>query len=205
MSGSDAEKGSVSGWIELLRLGRSDAIEPLLERYFKRLASFADRKLRDGIRTSDDGEDIALQVLQSVVEKIGIGNYPELTDRNDLWLLLMVAAHRRVIDQQRRELRWEQLFAPVRTITDLMESWNNDLDGYLSQDDAQQKALELIDFWDHMINKIAEPVHREIAKLKLEGYTNREIAVKLEFTPKRVDRVVAGIIARWKEILEQDS
>jgi DNA-directed RNA polymerase specialized sigma24 family protein len=204
-AGIEAGSGSVSGWIELIRLGNTVAIEPLLERYFQRLVSFSDRKLRSGIRTSDDGEDIALQVIESVFRKIGRGSYPKLSDRNDLWLVLMVAAQRRVIDKQRKVLRWERHFAPVRTLTDLMEVLNDDLGEYLSKDDGQRRACEMIDLWDHMLSKLKDPSHREIAMLKLDGYSNRDIAIELKMTPKRVDRAVESILERWRSILDDET
>jgi len=199
---SEAGSGSVSGWIEMIRLGNDEAVKPLLERYFQRLASFADRKLRSGIRTSDDGEDIASHALQSVVRRIALGSYPELSDRNNLWLLLMVAAQRRVIDGQRKEIRWQKNFAPVQTVTDLMQALNVDLE-FQGERDDQSQAFELIEFWDHMLSKLSDQMHRDVAKRKLEGYSNREIAIQLQLTPKKVDRMVQAILERWRSIVDQ--
>ena len=196
----EAGSGSVSGWIEMIRLGNDEAVRPLLERYFQRLASFADRKLRSGIRTTDDGEDIASHALQSVVRRIALGSYPELSDRNNLWLLLMVAAQRRVIDGQRKEIRWQQNFAPVQTVTDLMQALNVDLE-FAGDRDGKHQAFELIEFWDHMLSKLFDQLHREVAKRKLEGYNNREIATQLQLTPKKVDRIVQSILERWRSIV----
>jgi DNA-directed RNA polymerase specialized sigma24 family protein len=202
MANSDAELGSVSGWIAMIRQGKSEAMEPLVKRYFERLSKFADRRLRSGQNVSDAGEDVANLVIQNVTSAIQDGQYPALTDRNDLWLVLMIAAQRRVIDCKRNESFKEDHHTSIRNLTDLMESMNLDLDEYLGEEDDQQRGLELVDFWEEMIKKLPEEIMRTVASHKLQGLGNREIARKMIMTPKRIDRIVHKIRDRWELFLD---
>ncbi len=203
---SDAELskgsvGSVSGWIAKMRQGDPTAIGQLVARYFQKIAQFAESKLRRGIRVTDDGEDIAISVLHTITRNSAKGRFPDLQDRDDLWFLMIVIAQHAVIDKKRTELRRERQAAPVHTMTDLMELYNVDLEDFLGNDNSASKLLEIIDCWDELLKKLPDDRNREVAKLKMQGYSNREIADILGMVPRTVDRKIRLIAQRWQSYL----
>ncbi len=195
MSEVEIPLGSVSGWIAKMRQGDGVAIGNLVARYFRKISQFADNKLRRGIRVTDDGEDIAISVLQTILQSSADGRFPNLQDRDDLWLLMIVIAQHDVIDRQRTALRR----TPMYTMTDMLETFNLDLNEFLGQEDSHAKAMEIIECWEELLKSLPDDRFREIARLKLQGHTNRKIAETLNIGPRTMDRKVNMITQQWQE------
>ena len=81
--------GSVSHWINLLKEGDGAAVERLWKSYFPRLVGLARKKLREAPRRAADEEDVALSAFDSFCDGAAGGRFPQLTDRDDLWLYLL--------------------------------------------------------------------------------------------------------------------
>jgi len=195
MSEVELPKGSVSGWIAKMRQGDAIAISNLVARYFRKISQFADSKLRRGVRVTDDGEDIAISVLQTITQNSADGQFPDLQDRDDLWLLMIVIAQHQVIDRQRTVRRR----APMHTMTDMLETYNTDLDAFLGHHDSHEKAMEIIECWEDLLKSLPDERNREVAKLKMLGYSNRKISETLEMVPRTVDRKVKMIADLWHD------
>src|SRR5438309_356545 len=86
---SDEDRGSVTGWIEGIKVGDAQAAERLWERYFDRLVALARGRLRTkrGLAAVADEEDAALSALDSFYERAGRDKFPQLCNRDDLWRL----------------------------------------------------------------------------------------------------------------------
>ncbi len=94
--------GDVTFWIGQLKLGDRRATQAIWDHYFERLAHFARQKLDKLPRRVADEEDAALSALHSFCRGAEAGRFPQLSDRHDLWLLLMTIAARKVRAQTRR-------------------------------------------------------------------------------------------------------
>jgi len=197
MSDTELTKGSVSGWIAKMRQGDPVAIEKLVARYFKKIANFANKRLRRGIRVLDDGEDIAISVLQSITSNSAKGRFPNLQDRDDLWLMMIMIAQHDVIDKQRAAVRRDRLSESTLTMTDLLETYNINLDLFLSQKDSHTKLMEIAECWEDLLKTLPDERCRDIAQLKIKGHSNLEIAGLLGLIPKTVDRKIKLIMQRW--------
>src|SRR4051812_207164 len=99
--------GSVTRWIGDLKAGDAAAAQPLWERYFHRLVFLARARLRASRRPSvvEDEEDAALSAFQSFCDGAARGRFPRLTDRDDLWRLLVVITARKACAQVQRRRR----------------------------------------------------------------------------------------------------
>lgn len=199
MSEPELTKGSVSGWISKMRNGDPVAIEKLVARYFKKIANFANKKIRRGIRVLDDGEDIAISVLQSITSSSAKGRYPNLQDRDDLWLLMIMIAQHDVIDKQRTAESRDRRSESTLTMTDLLETCNINLDLFLSEENSQSRLLEIADCWEGLLKTLPDDCCREIAGLKLKGHSNSEIAELLDFVPRTIERKLKLILRLWND------
>src|SRR5215472_10751548 len=81
-----------------LRQGEDVAAAALWQRYFHRLAGLARQILRDVPRRVTDEEDIALSAFDSFCRGVEHGRYPDLTDHDSLWRLLVVITRRKAFD-----------------------------------------------------------------------------------------------------------
>lgn len=193
-----------------MRQGDPEAIHRLVERYFGRLRKLSQERIRRGKPIYEDGEDIAIQVLTSVCRKVEQGKYPDLQNREDLWYLMIFIAHRMVIDRRRSrknlslQTSWEEAFVvKENTMQGALETIDNDMDSFSNEDaDSDFQLLEIIDCWQEMIRQIKDPVAKQVARLKLEGYSNREIAAKLDIVPRTVERKSELIEQRWSALYE---
>src|SRR5438309_1437776 len=103
---SDENGGSVSRWLGDLKAGDLTAAQPLWERYFARLVGLARSRLRAGRRAAaHDEEDAALSAFQSFCDGAANGRFPQLSDRDDLWRLLVVITARKAGAHTEREAR----------------------------------------------------------------------------------------------------
>jgi len=98
-------EGLVTHWFEQLREGDSVAAQALWERYFPKLVRLAREKLRQVPCRVADEEDVALSALDSFFHAAREGRFPNLTDRDDLWRLLLQMTAWKVVDMKRRETR----------------------------------------------------------------------------------------------------
>ena len=101
------ESGSVTRWLESVRAGDSGAAEPLWGRYFQRLVQIM--RVRFPVLrkagTFEDEEDAALSAFKSVCLGLVDGRYPDLSDRDDLWRLLVLVTTRKALNQIERSGR----------------------------------------------------------------------------------------------------
>jgi hypothetical protein len=97
--------GSVTCWITDLKAGDPAAAQALWQRYFGQLVARARHKLRRMPRRAADEEDVALSAFDNFCRAAEKGRFPNLTNRDDLWQLLLVLTDRKAIDLARRERR----------------------------------------------------------------------------------------------------
>ena len=96
---------SITVWIHDLKHGNPLAADQVCERYWTKVAAFARKRLGIFPRRVADEEDVAASVLASLCRGAQCGRYPRLTDRDDLWRLLVVLTVRKVCDYYEREGR----------------------------------------------------------------------------------------------------
>ena len=100
-----SDSNNVSHWIDLVKYGDSAAANRIWQHYFKRLVQSVRRRLLGQNRAVTDKEDIVLSVFDSFYAAAEKGRFPDLSDREDLWQLLLRMSARKVVDKQRHDLR----------------------------------------------------------------------------------------------------
>jgi DNA-directed RNA polymerase specialized sigma24 family protein len=189
---SEDVQGSVTRWIADLKGGDRQAVQPLWERYFARMAGLARSRLR-AVRLKDAGrdeEDAALSAFDSLCAGVARGQFPQLGDRDDLWRLLVVITSRKVLIQARRQLRQKRGGGNVRAASDLADD-GDDEDELLVRVVSNEPTPEFA----------AMVALRQVAMLRAEGATGDEIAARLGCARRTVVRQLALI----RRVLEERS
>jgi DNA-directed RNA polymerase specialized sigma24 family protein len=106
--------GPITQWISQLKAGDPLAAQHLWESYFGRLMALARKKLGGNRRAAADEEDVALSAFGSFCRGAGVGRFPLLHDRDNLWPLLVRITERKAIDQLRHEGRAKRGRGKVR-------------------------------------------------------------------------------------------
>jgi len=186
--------GSVTHWIDGLRTGEPVAARKLWEHYFHRLVELARRRLRDLPRRAADEEDVALSAFDSFCRGAAHGRFPRLSDRDDLWQVLLLLTQRKAIDliqHEGREKRDWRKSEPVEAV----RSPAADLAG---REPDPAFAAQVAEECQRLLGTLGDGL-RLLAVRKMEGYTNEEIAGLLNCSLATVERRLRLIRKEWEE------
>src|SRR5258708_5249703 len=173
-----ATPGSVTGWLDGLRAGDHLVAQQLWEGYFRRLVGLARAKLAGKPRTLDDPEDVALSAFNSFCAAAQQGRFPKLNDRNDLWQVLVMLTARKAIAAIRKEQAAKRPpLAPQPDDGDSSSALG--IDHLIGTEPTPSFAAEIAEECRCLLNQLDDDDLRMIAVLKLEGYTNEEIAGRM--------------------------
>jgi DNA-directed RNA polymerase specialized sigma24 family protein len=196
-----ANSNSVTCWLDGLKAGDSEDIRRLWDRYFARLVRLAGARIPGNSRRAVDEEDVALSAFESFCAGIGRGQFPQLSDREDLWRLLSTITTRKVIGTLRHHSRQKRGGDKVLGESALTASGHSSADGmarFLSREPTPESAAEFADVCEHLFAQLADPVLKSIALGKLEGRSSEEIAAELGTTRRTIDRKLQLIRAIWE-------
>ena len=186
--------GSVTRWLGALQAGDSAAAQQLWERYYLRLVGWARKKLRDAPRRSADEEDVALSAFDSFFRNAEKGRFPQLTDRDGLWRLLVVITARKAAHMVRDGTRQKR--GGGATVAGSEEEC---LDRILSREPDPKFAAELAEECRRLLHRLGDAGLESVAVLRMEGYTVEEIAARLDCAPRSVKRKLHLIRGVWEK------
>jgi DNA-directed RNA polymerase specialized sigma24 family protein len=189
-----SSEGSISRCIALLKAGDTSSAQQLWEAYSRRLISLAQARLRGLPRRAADEEDVALSAFNSFCRRASRGEFPRLDDRGDLWQLLVVLTTRKVVDLARHERRKSRGGGAVLSLADLAE---HGLEGIPDPEPSPELAAQFGEECRRLLDVLDDVTLRSVAIWKLEGYTNHEIADKLECVDQTVERKLRTIRSIW--------
>lgn len=192
---------SISYWIEHLKQGDADAAGRLWEAYFRRLSSFARARMGSFPRRVADEEDVALSVFDSLCRGASRGNYPKLTDRDNLWSLLVVITSRKVCDYITAERRQKRGGGQVVAASELASDAQREaavLDAVLSREPTPEMAATFAEECERLLN-LLDPDLRQLALSKMEGHNNEELAAAMNCGLRTVERRLELIRRIWKD------
>ena len=182
---------SITRLIRAVQDGSSSAVRPLLAAYFDRLVQLARKRLQNLPGLGGYDEDLALRSFHSVYRRLCDPERPlGLAGRDDLWRLLATRTVSRTIDLIRRH-------HPAEVPGD------QDLTQLLAREPTPEEAAEVADECRRLLDSLPEPELRQIALWKVEGYTNEEIASRLDCVPRTIERKVSRIRLLWKHEFEE--
>ena len=197
---------SVTCWIDRLKAGDREAVQPLWARYYGRLVREARRWLkRAPAAPAADEDDIAQGAFASFCRRAAEGRFPRLFDRNDLWQLLVVIAFRKTCNQIKQERRRQPRGGRVLHASALAAGPDGDeralFADMISQEPNPAMVAQTAEECRRLLAELGSEELRQVALWKLEGYTNEEISAKLDRAVSTVERKLARIRLRWEKEL----
>jgi DNA-directed RNA polymerase specialized sigma24 family protein len=193
----------VTTWIELLCAGDRAGAQRLWDRYFPRLVALARKKLQGLPRRAADEEDVALSALNSFCRGAEQGRFPQLEGRDDLWALLLVITTAKAIDLRQRETRQKRGGGKVggESVLDALlgdEGGAAGIGQVVGQEPTPPLAAEAAEEFQRLLALLPDDELRRVALLKMEGFTNAEIAAELGCADATVERRLKLIRSVWK-------
>jgi RNA polymerase sigma factor (sigma-70 family) len=174
------------------------AAQELWERYYRRLVGFARRKLNPRYTgLIGDEDDVALSAFASFYRAAEQGRFPQLADSRDLWRLLIVIAQRKISRQVRRE-NCQKRRRGNGAIDDIVPI---DVEAIASAEPTGEFCAVAIESLRELLNQLSDAPLRRVAVMKMEGYTNEEIASQLNCSLSTVERKLRRIRHEWAAVL----
>ena len=153
-----------------------------------------------------DEEDVAVSVFRCLCAGAEHGRLAEIADRGDLWRVLVTMTLRKTIDQQRRlagkkrgsgKVRGESVFAGKSG-----EEASPGLQQFGDTIPTPQMMVIIEEEGQRLLDALEDEKLRQIALWKLEGFTNDEIAAKLQLTTRSVERKLQRIREKWSQVID---
>ncbi|MEM1228029.1 MAG: ECF-type sigma factor [Planctomycetota bacterium] len=183
----------ISSWITGLRENDDEAVARLWDHFVGHLHISLRRRIRPTTRALYDEEDAALSAFQSLVDGIQAGRLPDVTDRRSLWRILLVIAARKVVrrhrfDQQIRRDRGRELSLDSAEFRDAFD---------LGVEPTPENLVALEEAVVELFACLPCDELRRITEMKLEGFTDREVASELRLSPRTIRRKLELIRRAW--------
>jgi len=175
-------------------------LEPLCERYFEKLVHLARKRLRGARPKVVDEEDVALSALNNLFLGVQKHRFPQLSDRDSLWRLLVVLTARKVCHAIRDERRIKRGGGKILDETTLTAAFPDDAEAGLAAvigaEPTPEFAAQVAEEYRRLLDSLNDEL-RLIAVSRMEGNSNEQIAAKLACSVRTVERKLETIRELW--------
>jgi DNA-directed RNA polymerase specialized sigma24 family protein len=185
---------SITRCIDMVKRGDRAAADKLWDAYMRRLIALARARMGGVVRRVADEEDVALSAFDSFYRRAECGQFARLSDRDDLWRILVLITERKAIDVMRREGRKSRGEGKVLSLAKLDNETAADV---LDPGPTPEFAAQVADEFRKLLELLGDDSLRKVALAKMEGYTNREIAETLGCIEQTVERKLRSIRQIW--------
>ncbi len=206
----NAGSDEVTDWIEKLSGGDERAAHLLWEEYFDRMVRLARRKFDQiGIsRRAADEEDIALSAMNSFYKRAADGQFC-LGDRQELWKLLVTITVRKAYAELKRQKAKKRGAGHVRGESIFLKPGNDQpemggIGQVLGHEPTPELAALSAEGCEELLNMLGDESLVSVARYKLDGFSNDEIAEKLDCVPRTVERKLRLIRDKWGKQLNAE-
>ncbi len=200
---------SICDWLPRLQAGEAAAAQELWDRYSGSLLRIARTYLAGLSYGIGDEEDVTQSVFRSIFRGAAEGRFAKISTRDELWWLLLSLTRQKTANHIRRENAQKRCGCsnghPGSTSKDAMASGAFSLDDLIGSEPTPDFLVALEEQYVWLLGKLRNAQLREIAILRIEGYTLLEVSRKVGIGQRSVERKLQLIRNQWKrELLEQD-
>ena len=182
-----SESQNVSHWIHLVKNGDSIAANRIWQHYFDRLVRAVCKRLYGQNRAVSDEEDIVVSVFDSFYEAAKKGRFPDLSDRDDLWRLLLTMSARKVVDKRRHDQR-QRRGGDVKVHSRDGTADDSGIIEAIGREPSPEMILMMQESVEQLFSHLGDGQLQDLAGAKLEGYSNAEIAEKFGCSERTIER-----------------
>jgi RNA polymerase sigma-70 factor (ECF subfamily) len=184
MAEAPREDVLVSRW----RSGDQEAARQIFERYVSQLLGLASRRISQRLASRVDPEDIVQSVFRTFFHRAREGQF-QIDDPDDLCkLLARITVHKTL-----RQIAFHK--RAKRNACQETGQGDDDADhmiSLLASEPTPEDTVALYDQMDHFLGQLGSE-DRLILQMRMEGYTNVEIAEKLNITDRKIRRLLERI------------
>ena len=180
-------------WMGEIRRGEEAATESLWRAFFDRLVTYARTRLPPHAQREFDAEDVALSALDSLCRGAQKGRFLELEHTENLWALLVVITARKAQRRIRHQSALKRGGGMLQGESALdhradAASPGGGLRDIIGREPTPAFTCEVLEESEHLLAALPDDALRMVARLKLEGYSNQEIAGRMGCAKRTVIR-----------------
>ena len=195
-------ENSITKYFSALKRGESEAAQLIWEKFFKRLIELARKKLKSSPKRWSDEDDIVQQAFAQFFSQVQQNRFPKLNNRGDLWQILAMLVDRRATDKIRRQVNKKSGGGKVRGDSAFIgpnDSRGAGINSFADNEPTADLAAEFVEELAVRLQGLKNDEYRQIALLKLQNYTNKEIADKIRSSVRTVERCLNNIRKNWQQ------
>jgi RNA polymerase sigma-70 factor (ECF subfamily) len=176
--------------IDLWRAGDEDAARQLVDRYIDRLLRLARHRISPKLGPRLDPEDIVQSVFRTFFHRLKDGQFV-FAHQDDLCkLLVRITLHKTL-----RQVAFHKAAKRDPSMeTEQGEHHREQLLALLDNEPTPEAAVTFVDQLEHFLGQL-RPQEREILELRLQGYSNEEIAQRLGLYDRKIRRAIEHVRA----------
>jgi DNA-directed RNA polymerase specialized sigma24 family protein len=127
--------------------------------------------------------------------------FPQLNDRDNLWRLLVVITARKALDQLAHDRSKRRsggtLHAESRISSRSRLSQDEAIETIVGDEPTPEFAVQVAEECQRLLDLLGDEKLRQVALRKMEGFTNDEIASRLDCSRRTVARKLETIRIIW--------
>ena len=176
--------------INLWRQGDEDAARQIVERYIDRLLLLARRRISQRLASRVDPEDVVQSVFRTFFSRLKAGRF-QLEEQDDLCkLLVRITLHKTL-----RQVAFHKAAKRDPGLeTDQGEHHREQLMALLDGEPTPEATVAFVDQLEHFLGQL-QPQERQILEMRLQGYSNEEIAQRLGLYDRKIRRAIEHVRA----------
>jgi DNA-directed RNA polymerase specialized sigma24 family protein len=200
----DEANDSISEWFGRLKAGEAEAAQKLWNHYHAELLGHAKHRIATSPQAMGDEEDVVASVFGSIWRGAAAGRFANITNRDELWWLLLGITKRKAVDHVRRETaqrRYRGTEAGGRQDEVLAGVPVYSFDDLVAATPTPEFMVSLQEQYLRLLSLLRDDQLRKVVDLRIEGHTVVEIAKALGIGERAIERKLQLIREKWKREL----
>jgi DNA-directed RNA polymerase specialized sigma24 family protein len=197
--------GSITNALEGLLNSKSQetSAKILWDRYFERLCIFVEGQLYSRTKRAVSPEEIASDAFLALIDGYNNNRFKKVRNRDELWQMLTLIASRRAINAGIKNSAVKNGKGRVQGESALGSGGMNNLADFVQRDLGPADFAELQELNQRMLERLPNESTRQVALLRMAGYSSAEIAAKLGRVQRTVELKLNLIRKLWAEALKE--
>ena len=176
--------------VELWRQGDQDAARTIVDRYVDRLVTLARRRISQRLASRVDPEDIVQSAFRSFFARAKEGRFVFAEQDDVSKLLVRITLHKTL-----RQVAFHKAAKRDPSAeTDQGEYHQESLLALLDGEPMPEAEVVFLDHLEHFFSQL-RPQERQILEMRVQGFSNDEIAQKLGIYDRKIRRVIEHVRA----------
>jgi DNA-directed RNA polymerase specialized sigma24 family protein len=200
---SDSIPGSVTNALHQLNSPAhgEEAARFLWERYFNRLCGFIEGQLYPRHKRVTSADEVASDAFLALLDGVKHSRFHSVRNRDELWQMLTLIGARRSSNVRVKHNRQKNGDGKILGESVFGSRGMGDLADFIQRELSPTDYVELKETIEQLLNQLPNHQVRQVALLRMSGYSNAEIAAKIGRVERTVELKLKLIRSIWSQSL----